>query len=527
MLRAGQQQIFQETNVRLVELRHLEIDYYFTVNAAIGTQSVLIGGFAYGLFTKNTFNGTEYGKISLAVFYVTSAITIFASIHVVVMSLLLQVYGPGLALHGPSGSMARAAEVMLDEQRQVMFGFILMMSFFAISTVMCFWIAMDLYSACICTAIFFIAVRQWIFYWRRVYFKLYWDRSRAKRMFEDVRHNDSDEPSMRPSFAPNKAPLNKTSNANAVREENTSDFTERPSMLDQTRKSLANIFQRSSIVNPRTSTTATGPNTSDTNNPIHPQTALDPKAIVMEGYLTKKTLMQRKSMVSGSITPSWSQWERRYCVINGRGQLIAYKSRQEFRAKEPSSLKERPLDLEAFWIYFDANVPNEDFADETRSVVSSATGVTTSGKTVATTTGNSSNNREMFRMTLISKEADVSRKFLYRCDTEEELEMWYEAVEQLLPHCLATPDNNAETAAAAADAATTNRTLFDPNQHPQGLSTMIPTTYLHTNNNNHSSSNSNNNDQTKDSSTDGTSSGSNSRRNSFRASFSLASGSKK
>eukprot|EP01042_Synura_sphagnicola_P008756 gene8756-11237_t len=200
MLRAEQRQVFQETNVRLVELRHLEIDYYFTVNAAIGTQSVLIGGFAYGLFTKNTNNGTEYGRLSLAAFYVTSAITIFASIHVVVMSLLLQVFGPGLALHGPAGSMARAAEVMLDEQRQVMVGFITMMVFFALSTVMCFWTAMDFVSACICTGVFVVAVRQWLYYWRRVYFKLYWDKSRAKRMFEDVKAH-SDEPLVRQAFS--------------------------------------------------------------------------------------------------------------------------------------------------------------------------------------------------------------------------------------------------------------------------------------------------------------------------------------
>jgi hypothetical protein len=492
MLRAGQQQIFQETNVRLVELRHLEIDYYFTVNAAIGTQSVLIGGFAYGLFTKNTYNGTDYGRFSLAAFYVTSAITIFASIHVVMMTLLLQVYGPGLALHGPAGSMARAAEVMLDEQRQVMIGFILMMVFFALSTVLCFWAAMDLYSASICTAVFFIAVRQWLFYWRRVYFKLFWDRSRAKRMFEDVKHNDSDEPFVRVRNL--NVPPNTATAGAAGEVGEPSEVSERPSLLDQTRKSLANMLTRPSLINPRPSIISNSINgaagNTDINNPMYNASSFsgDSKAIIMEGYLAKKTVAIRRSLVAGANSPAAPSWERRYYVINGRKQLVAYKSRQEFRANEPSSLKERPLELGDYWIYFDTNIPTEDL-DDTRSVVSSST--TASSKIATVTT---SAPREMFRMTLISKDADVSRKFIYRCDTEEELEMWFDAVEKLLPQCIATSDNiNFEAMAGM------NPALFDPNQHAQGMSTVAPPSLAD----------------------NGGASGSNSRRNSFRASFSL------
>jgi hypothetical protein len=42
MFRAEQERLFQETNVELVQLRHLEITYYFNVNSAIGTQAALI-----------------------------------------------------------------------------------------------------------------------------------------------------------------------------------------------------------------------------------------------------------------------------------------------------------------------------------------------------------------------------------------------------------------------------------------------------------------------------------------------------
>lgn len=507
MLRAEQRQVFQETNVRLVELRHLEIDYYFTVNAAIGTQSVLIGGFAYGLFTKNTNNGTEYGRLSLAAFYVTSAITIFASIHVVVMSLLLQVFGPGLALHGPAGSMARAAEVMLDEQRQVMVGFITMMVFFALSTVMCFWTAMDFVSACICTGVFVVAVRQWLYYWRRVYFKLYWDKSRAKRMFEDVKAH-SDEPFVRQTFSKyvnsNNVSTNKDAQPPQSMTTQDSEVSERPSLMDQTRQSIVNMFTRPSV----TARPSMAANESTTNNPMMTSStmtkvAIDPNSVVMEGYLTKKTLASRRSIMASS-TSQWSQWERRYCVINGRGQLQSYKSRQEYRAGEPSSLKERPLELEDYWIYFDANIPSaEDSWDETKSVVSTATTATSSTKP---TTAATSTPREMFRMTLVSKDTDVSRKFIFRCDTEEELEMWFDAIEQLLPENIATSNNADATPAEDPTLAAINPVIFDPNQHAQGLPSMPPAAAAAAN---------------------GTSeSASNSRRNSFRASFSLGSSKK-
>lgn len=447
MLKAGQQQLYQETNVRLVELRHLEIDYYFTVNSAICTQSVLIGGFAYGLFTKNVPSGHDYAKTCLSAFYICSALTIFASIHVIIITMLLQVYGPGLALHGPAGSMARAAEVMLDEQQQVMIGFMAMMFFFAISTVLCFWVAMDLYSAIICTAAFLVAVRQWLFYWRRVYFKLHWDKSRAKRMFQDVQQQNSDEPTVRPDFQQrsnrNADIVNSTSNANSGGNKNgyqDDDSTvggERQSIMSTTRQSIVNMFVRPSLMG-KNASAAQQPNLSEISSPMQQQLQQQPydsKEVRMEGYLTKKTYASRRSIIAGS-SMQWSQWERRYYTLTAKGTLTAFKSRQEFRSGDGSSLRERPLDLEDYWIYFDANVPglSAEELDDSRTVVSATT--------TATGTAGASK-REFFRMTLLSKDAEVSRKFVFRCDTEEELSMWSEAVCLSVPQSIAANQPNA------------------------------------------------------------------------------------
>lgn len=80
MFRAEQERLFQETNVGLVQLRHLEITYYFNVNSAIGTQAALIGGFIYDLFTQVTSHDNLYSDYLLSFYYITSMIAVFASI---------------------------------------------------------------------------------------------------------------------------------------------------------------------------------------------------------------------------------------------------------------------------------------------------------------------------------------------------------------------------------------------------------------------------------------------------------------
>jgi hypothetical protein len=84
-----------------------------TVNNTIGTQAALIGGFTYSVFTQSQVNDeNSYGVHVNSAYYVVSAVTVAAAIHVIIVTMLLQVLGPGLALNGPVGSIARAAEVI-------------------------------------------------------------------------------------------------------------------------------------------------------------------------------------------------------------------------------------------------------------------------------------------------------------------------------------------------------------------------------------------------------------------------------
>lgn len=104
MNRANQHALFQQTNIGLLGIRQAELNYYINLNIAFGTQAAMIGGFTYSVFTQNQFNEDyEYAELFQDIYWVTSSGTIAASVHVIITTMLLQVLGPGLALHGPIG----------------------------------------------------------------------------------------------------------------------------------------------------------------------------------------------------------------------------------------------------------------------------------------------------------------------------------------------------------------------------------------------------------------------------------------
>ncbi len=176
MNRANQQALFQATNQGLLGIRQQEINYYLNLNLAFGTQAALIGGFTYGVFTQNQKNDeNDYAEIMEDIYWILSAATIAASVHVIINTMLLQVLGPGLALHGPVGSIVRATEGMKIEQKQIVTSFIVMMLLFAISTTLSFWVVMNFESAVGSTVVFVIAARYWYYYTERIYLRFYWD----------------------------------------------------------------------------------------------------------------------------------------------------------------------------------------------------------------------------------------------------------------------------------------------------------------------------------------------------------------
>ena len=176
MNRANQQQLFQVANQEVLLIRQAELNYYLNLYTTFGTKAVWIGGFTYGIMNLNIIDYTStLINMYLFFYYVLCALTIASSMHVTICAMLIQVYSQGLALHGPLGSMAKAAEGMRKELKEIMFAFFFMIFCFCASTVWLFYCVMTLFEALGSTIGFLMVMWLMGFYCERIYLRFYWD----------------------------------------------------------------------------------------------------------------------------------------------------------------------------------------------------------------------------------------------------------------------------------------------------------------------------------------------------------------
>lgn len=81
--------------------------------------------------------------------------------------------GPGLALHGPIGSMARAAAGMRNEIKSTFVAYVLMIASLAVGLLMSFWILMDWKASTVSSIVLVYSVSMWWRYCSRIYNKFY------------------------------------------------------------------------------------------------------------------------------------------------------------------------------------------------------------------------------------------------------------------------------------------------------------------------------------------------------------------
>ncbi len=116
MYKAKQEQLIQQTNQGLINIRQTEINYHINVNATLGGQAALIGGFTYGKFLTDFESTRPWAHHTQTAYYVCASITVASAILVIILTMLTHVMAPGLALNGPVGSMAKATEGLKAEQ---------------------------------------------------------------------------------------------------------------------------------------------------------------------------------------------------------------------------------------------------------------------------------------------------------------------------------------------------------------------------------------------------------------------------
>jgi hypothetical protein len=432
MNRANQQALFQATNQAVLGIRQLEITYYANLYGAFGTQALLLGGFVYGTFTQNnTDEGNPGEDVFIFLYYVMAALTIASAVHIMLCTMVLQVYGPGLALHGPLGSMARASEGLQLEQDQVIVSFIFMIFCFALSTVWCFWTVMTTKEALTSTVVFVLAARQWYYYSERIYLRFYWNKNESNWNsggVEDEMEFDN-EPQVPGSQEANTNPLHRLPT---------------PQKSQYKEKKLRFPFAMP-FSGKRTGEESEG---TDSDIPPSPATqgtaisadmrgvdlkSLTKSMVAMEGYFTCRGRSEHQVVLDSK------KWERQYFVLFKTGEFYVYKTRQAFRTDPKNPVFIRPLRLTDRLVRVDNTdqAIRSEFDDESRSVASTA---------VTVKAGRDATKPLPFRfqITLVPRENDADydlgqkqlrNHWVLRCDTEEELEIWVGSIRDLCPSC--------------------------------------------------------------------------------------------
>jgi hypothetical protein len=461
MNRANQQQLFQVANQAVLGIRQLEINYYSNLYATFGTQAILVGGFTYGTYTQNNYDYSHpYLNVFLYFYFVMGGLTIATAVHVMLCTMILQVFGPGLALHGPLGSMARAAEGLRAEQEQIIMSFIFMILNFAGSTVWVFWCVMSIPQALCCTVLFFAVGTQTYYYCERIYLRFYWNKTESNWNNGDI-EGGGVEMDMEPGAQYSNTYANDGSNpmhggggggagggdggtkATYTKKKLPFPFNlsfKRPVSSKETADGITAAASSSARGN--TNASASGIIAIDTPTAmagdfkgIDLSAGSSRNMVAMEGYFTTKsrseaapTLIDRK------------QWDRRYFVLFKTGEFYIYKIRQDYRVNPKEPMYTRPLRLIDFYVAVD-NTDQElrsEWDDEGRTERSAAL-------TVATSVPARESRKALpfrFQLTLIPREneefddrAQFRNHWLLRCDTEEELEIWIATIRDLSPSC--------------------------------------------------------------------------------------------
>eukprot|EP01038_Epipyxis_sp_PR26KG_P004347 gene4347-6151_t len=418
MNKANQKALIQATNIGLISIRQSEIQYYTNLYISFGTQAALIGGFTYNVFTQNVpafpaFYPSLLATIILDVYWVLSALTISASVHVVINCMMLQVLGPGLALNGPIGSMAKATEGMKAELNQIVTAFGITIVLFAISTTLSYWVIMDFQSAIITTVLSIWAGYYWYYYCERIYLRFYYNPNSA-----NWRESEAEE-SYDQFDSSNHQHLNEAikSSNNATNE---SYERGRPSAV----KSFFSSLRRKSTQNNKKNNIQS--KTSDVNGPAIISTTSNsnnPKyIIVMEGYLA-----ERSASSIDTINESQSTWTRRYFTLSKNGDIYYYKSRQDYRMDPKYHINDRPVKLSEYYITVENGLIKHDISDVKSESASSMWG----GNMIGNTTP--SHPIITFQMIFRNRDEEMTRVWILRCDTEEELDGWVQVMSETSP----------------------------------------------------------------------------------------------
>lgn len=196
MQKAEQEVLLQTTNQDVLNIRQQELNYFTTFFNSFSLQAALLAGFVLNSLNDNEYDKFAGHQVADYVYWISSAVLFASALHCILTTVYCNVYGAGLALRGPLGSMVRAVDGMVAEKDGIVLSFIICLTSFATSCLGYFWVIMTDEAAWISTAVMMVAMYFWCSHGLRVYNKFKWDET-GTAWLETVDGDDETQPLLR------------------------------------------------------------------------------------------------------------------------------------------------------------------------------------------------------------------------------------------------------------------------------------------------------------------------------------------
>jgi PH domain len=172
---AEQEVLLQNANQEVLAVRQLELSYFSTFFNSFSVQAALLAGFVLNSLNDNEYDRFAGHQMADYVYWIFSAVLFAAALHCILTTVYCTVYGAGLALRGPIGSMVKAVDGMVAEQDGILVSFIICLLSFAMACLGYFWVIMTVEAAVISTFVMLIGLYYWSSHGLRIYNKFKWE----------------------------------------------------------------------------------------------------------------------------------------------------------------------------------------------------------------------------------------------------------------------------------------------------------------------------------------------------------------
>uniref|UniRef100_A0A7S3K0I8 Uncharacterized protein n=1 Tax=Aureoumbra lagunensis TaxID=44058 RepID=A0A7S3K0I8_9STRA len=167
-----------------ISLKEKEFSLHHGNFNAVGTQAAVLAGFTVTAFIEFTCPD-DASRILKFCYYIASIVSLSANILCVANTTFLSVWGTGLAMRGPDGSMARAVDGMYQLRRNVFFLFGLGMMALLVTAIFGSWLLMDHEAAFACTILLIYAIYLTFKSYKSITFMFHFDETEAVN-FDDL-----------------------------------------------------------------------------------------------------------------------------------------------------------------------------------------------------------------------------------------------------------------------------------------------------------------------------------------------------